>query len=65
MDFRSLDLHYECASLLYKNPSVQDIYSDFQDTFTRCREFTEEDYKNSGIFYKAAAMILRLFAPLL
>ena len=65
MDFRSLDLHYECASLLYKNPSVQDIYSDFQDTFTRCREFTEEDYKNSGVFYKAAAMILRLFAPLL
>lgn len=65
MDFRSLDLHYECASLLYKDPSVQDIYADFHETFELCKEFTEADYKKQGIIYAMAAMILRLFAPML
>ena len=65
MDFRSLDLHYECATLIYNDTAVSDINTDFVDTFKLCREFTEEDYKRKGLIYACCAMVLRLFAPML
>lgn len=32
LDYRSLYLHFECAVMLYKNPEVDKVEADFQET---------------------------------
>lgn len=64
LDYRSLFLHFECGTWLYKTPSVAEIKRDFENVFPLCREVTLENCKVSfirGLFRS----VLDFLAPLL
>ena len=65
MDYRSLYLHFECATLLYKTKSVAAIKEDFLKMLEVCTPITKEDCKRIGWRKRFIRSILRFFAPLM
>lgn len=65
LDYRSLYLHFECGCLFMNAPIINDIFSDFEDTFTKCRLVTREDIKKRSLISRLAAKILKAAAPLM
>lgn len=65
LDYRSLFLHFECASYFYRHPVVEQVEQDMQDTLKKCMQISLEDCKRFNIFKRAAGHVLRLFAPLM
>lgn len=68
LDYRSLDLHYECATVLYGNSAIGDIVSDFLETQDKSMEITLDLVEKHGKldFFKFIALgILRTFSPLM
>ena len=65
LDFRSLYLHFECATFIYKNKIIKKILEDFKETLNKCKLVSLIDCKNTNLLYKIAGSILRIFAPLL
>ena len=65
LDYRSLYLHFECAAYMFKCPVIKDIEEDFQNTLTKCKEMTLEDYKKFSLFHRLEGHVLKLFAPLM
>lgn len=64
-DFRSLYLHYECATYLYEVPAIMDIENDFEETFKKCIPITMKDYEKFNIFTRLIGKALRIIAPLI
>ncbi len=64
MDYRSLYLHFECATYLYDMKAVLDIKNDFEDTLIKCREITLEDCLRRKLHVKIYQAVLRLIAPM-
>ncbi len=64
LDFRSLYLHFECATLLLKTPVITDIEKDFQNTLQKCRKVDLQYYVDLPIAYRVMGQVARLFAPL-
>lgn len=64
-DYRSLYLHFECASLIYDNPAVFDIKRDFEETLKVSTEVTHEIYKKMRGKHGLVMSLLKLYAPLL
>lgn len=64
-DYRSLYLHFECATLVYDNPAVLDVKRDFLETLEKCEEITPERYKKIKGRHGLEMSLMRLFAPLL
>ena len=62
-DFRSLVHHFECASLLYKNPCLKDIKADFEEMLSVCQK-VPQDFKQKW-FTRRLCALLRLIYPLL
>ncbi len=65
LDFRSLYLHFECATWMYKTKSVADVKTDFLQTLEKCEEITLEKCRNVNIFVRFIRALLRLFAPMM
>ncbi len=65
LDFRSLYLHFECATWMYKTESVADVKEDFLETLEKCQEVTYGDCKNVNIFVRIVRALLRMFSPLM
>lgn len=65
LDYRSLHLHFECASLLYHCDVIQTMLADFLKTQQRSQTITLEDCKNRKWYQKCNSYVLGLFAPLL
>ena len=65
LDFRSLYLHFECATFIYKNDIIKKISEDFKETLNKCKLVSLNDCKNINLLYKIGGSILRIFAPLL
>ena len=65
LDFRSLYLHFECATFFYKTNTVKYVENDFQNTLAACKLITIEDYNKLNIFYKIGGGLLKLIAPLM
>ncbi len=65
LDFRSLHLHFECATYLYKVEEIKKIEEDMEETLKKCKEVTLADCKNEKLPIKIVGSILRLFAPLM
>ena len=65
MDYRSLYLHFECATYLYDCDAVMDVKKDFLDTFPQCEEISITYCEKRNVFVRCFQCILRLFAPLL
>lgn len=64
LDFRSLFLHFECGTCLYETDSILSIKEDFDNTFTHCKQITEEDCKHNFIV-RLFQDIARIFAPIM
>ena len=43
LDFRSLYLHFECGTYLYRNSTVADVEKDFEKTLEKCIPVTLKD----------------------
>jgi cardiolipin synthase len=68
LDFRSLYLHFECATLLVESRSIADIKNDADSTIAVSREVRLGDVKRSSVreFYELFRdALLHIFAPLL
>ena len=65
MDYRSLYLHFECGTWLYKTSTIFDIKEDFLKTQEICTPISLEDCRNVKLTTRLLRYILRLFAPLL
>lgn len=65
LDFRSLYLHFECATYLYKVPAIKSIEDDYKSTLEKCQQITMEDYNKLNLFYKIGGGLLKLVAPLM
>ena len=64
MDYRSLYLHFECATYLYGIPAVLDIKRDFKETLLKCHEITLEDCLRRKLHTRIYQAVLRLIAPM-
>ncbi len=65
LDFRSLYLHFECASWMYNTSCIPDIKADFENTLKVCEEITYEKCMKVNVFVRFGRMFLRLLAPLM
>lgn len=65
MDFRSLYLHFECSTFMYKTECVHQVTEDALKTFEESRQILLEDCENKNIFMQLLLSILHLFSPLL
>lgn len=64
-DYRSLFLHYECASYMENVPAILDIENDFKETLFMSQEITLSDLKNFKLSTRILGHVIRLVAPLL
>lgn len=64
LDFRSLYLHFECGTVLYKCTALCDVYSDYIATLENSDEITLASCK-CNIFTRVLREFLRMFAPLM
>lgn len=65
LDFRSLYLHFECGTFMYKTDCIMGVKEDAIATFAESREILLEDCENKNFFFQLFLSILHLFAPLL
>lgn len=65
LDYRSLYLHFECATWMYKTACISDIYQDFMKTQSVSQEITMEDCKAVPFPKRLLSNILKVFAPLM
>ena len=64
LDFRSLYLHFECGTCLYRTASIATIKEDYLQTLRHCKEITEQSCR-AGIWKRLLQSICRLLAPLM
>ena len=64
LDYRSLYLHFECATLLFRSSVIQDIKNDFVLTLEESKEI-KLDTRRRLFFSELFDAILHLFAPLM
>ena len=65
LDYRSLNLNYECANWMYRTGTEKLIRQDFENTAKICKEISIDEIKNRNIFIKMLEAIINTFAPLL
>jgi len=65
MDYRSLFLHFECATWLYKSKCVNEIKEDFVKTLEVCEKITLEHCRKTPLYKRFIRGILNLLAPLM
>lgn len=65
MDYRSLFLHFECATWLYKSKCVCEIKEDFIKTLEICKKITLEHCRQTPWYKRLVRGILNIFAPLM
>ena len=65
MDYRSLYLHFECATLVYQNRTVFEVKEDYLKMLKVCTPITLEICNSVSIVTRLLRSILRLFAPLM
>ena len=64
MDYRSLYLHFECATLMYNNPEIKQVKRDDLETMEKCRKVELSDMKTNFIG-ELFDSFLRSIAPLM
>lgn len=65
LDFRSLYLHFECGTFMYKSKAVKQLKDDYLHMLKGCMEMTEERCNNVNIFKRLFRGLLKVFSPLL
>lgn len=64
-DYRSLYLHYECGTWMYRTESILTIKRDYLTTLHSCQPITPEVCRKMPLFRRLLGAVLRAFAPLL
>lgn len=64
-DYRSLFLHFECATYLYKTNTVEEMENDYLNALDKSQEITLQIYNKMPLIKRIYGQILRLFAPLM
>ena len=62
MDYRSFQLHYECAALMYHMPAVEELLEDMDDIMAKSSLYTLEEWNKRPWLRRVSASILRLGA---
>ena len=64
LDYRSLYLHFENGTLLYKSRRIENIKQNFEDTLKECKQMTTQGTRvhTCKDFFLS---IIRIFSPLL
>lgn len=65
LDYRSLYLHFECASFLYHCKEINAIKEDILESIAESKEITYESCLQLNKPYRLWQSLLRLYAPLL
>lgn len=65
LDYRSLYLHFECATYLYRTPVIAEIEQDFLSTLKSCQQITLDSLKTEKRYRKVLGVLLKVFAPLM
>ena len=65
LDFRSLYLHFECASYFFRNAVVMDVEEDFQKTLAKSERITLENCRKYPFIKRFVGKALRILAPLM
>ncbi len=65
LDYRSLYLHLECGTFLYKCSCIADMKKDFLSAISVSEKIEPIFYKSVTVFRRIYWAILRVFAPLL
>ena len=63
MDLRSFYQQFECAVYLNDKSAMQDIKTDFENTFNDSLLITEKNKLRNHILYRAFAGVMQIFAP--
>lgn len=64
LDFRSLFEHFECATFIYKNPVINEIEVDYQETLKKCMKIDMQFLVDLPLLYRIFGYVCRLFGPL-
>ena len=62
MDYRTFQLHYECAVLMYHMPAVEELLEDMDNIMAQSQRYTLEEWNSRSWFRKMSASVLRLGA---
>lgn len=62
MDYRTFQLHYECAVLLYHVPVIEEILEDLDHVMKKSKLYTLQEWEHRPWLRRTAAAILRLGA---
>ena len=65
LDYRSLYLHYECATWIYNSHTVLEMRDDIKEALTISQQITLEVYNKTPFYYRLLFIFLRIFAPLM
>ncbi len=65
IDFRSMNLNFECTTWTYKTGVEKDVRKDFENILKECVEIDLESWKNRSIFRKMAEGIMAAFSPMM
>ncbi|WP_343769641.1 cardiolipin synthase [Clostridium malenominatum] len=65
LDYRSLYLHFECATWMYGSKAVLSVKEDFLETLEQCYRMDLAYFKNMKWYVKLMYAILRVFSPLM
>ncbi len=65
LDYRSLYLHFECATWMYRASCIDDIYRDFLETEQVSQEVTLEECRSVPFWTRILRNLLKMFAPLM
>ena len=62
MDYRTFQLHFECAAMLYDTPVVEELLEDLDAVMAESTLYTIEDWSARPWYRRAAATLLKLGA---
>lgn len=65
LDYRSLNLNYECATWMHNTGTELEIKKDFIETMNKSVEITLEDTEKKNVIVKILEAVINTFAPLL
>ncbi|MBQ2250381.1 MAG: cardiolipin synthase, partial [Lachnospiraceae bacterium] len=65
LDFRSQYLNFECGVYIYRNPVIEEIKADFEDTLRKCARMTVESYEALPAGHRFLGKAMRLIGPLM
>ncbi len=65
LDYRSLYLHFECGTWMYRTECVAQMKKDFLNTMEHCQPITKADCRAVKWYRRLLRAVLRIFAPLM